>query len=108
MFLSSETNLVVQARANKLKVPVIQGVMDKVDSVKLIANKNKCKLSEIIYIGNDLNDYNPIQLCGYSACPQDSHSKIKEIVDIVLQTNGGKGVLRELLEERFNVFLYKS
>lgn len=101
--LSSETNPVVQARANKLKVPVIQGVMDKVDSVKLIATKNKCKLSEIIYIGNDLNDYNPIQLCGYSACPQDSHSKIKEIVDIVLQTNGGKGVLRELLEERFNL-----
>ena len=101
--LSSETNLVVQARAKKLKVPVIQGVRDKVDSLKLIAAENNCELSEIIFIGNDLNDYNSILLCGYSACPQDSHPKIKKIVNTVLQTNGGKGVLRELLEDVFNL-----
>jgi len=40
-----------------------------------------------------------MQLCGYTLCPADSHPKIKEISDVILKTNGGNGVIRELLED---------
>jgi 3-deoxy-D-manno-octulosonate 8-phosphate phosphatase KdsC-like HAD superfamily phosphatase len=40
-----------------------------------------------------------MKICGYSACPIDSHIKIKELSNIVLNTRGGEGVVRELLEE---------
>ena len=53
-----------------------------------------------------------MQLCGYSACPSDSHPKIKDIASFVLKTKGGNGVLRELLEEVFKLdilaILYKQ
>jgi 3-deoxy-D-manno-octulosonate 8-phosphate phosphatase KdsC-like HAD superfamily phosphatase len=53
-----------------------------------------------------------MQLCGYSLCPFDSHPKIKEIASIVLNTCGGEGVVRELLEEIFQLdfleILYKK
>jgi 3-deoxy-D-manno-octulosonate 8-phosphate phosphatase (KDO 8-P phosphatase) len=101
--LSSETNLVVKARAKKLKVPVIQGAENKVDSLKKISKKHKCGFDQMIFIGNDINDYNSIKLCGYSVCPNDSHPKIKEIVSLVLNTCGGKGVIRELLEDVFGL-----
>jgi 3-deoxy-D-manno-octulosonate 8-phosphate phosphatase (KDO 8-P phosphatase) len=44
-----------------------------------------------------------MQSCGFSVCPSDSHEQIKEISDIVLKTCGGKGVVRELLEDVFNI-----
>jgi YrbI family 3-deoxy-D-manno-octulosonate 8-phosphate phosphatase len=96
--LSTENNSVVTMRAKKLKVPVMQGVDNKVESIKKLVNKNNYNLKNILYVGNDLNDYLVMQLCGYSICPADSHPKIKEISDIVLKTNGGNGVVRELLE----------
>ena len=97
--LSTENNPVVTMRAKKLKVPVVQGVDDKVEAIKKLVNKNNYNLKNILYVGNDLNDYLVMQLCGYAMCPADSHSKIKEISDVVLKTNGGNGVVRELLED---------
>jgi len=97
--LSTENNPVVTMRAKKLKIPVVQGVDDKVEVMKKLVNKNNYNLKNILYVGNDLNDYLVMQLCGYTICPADSHSKIKEISDVVLKTNGGNGVVRELLED---------
>jgi len=97
--LSTENNPVVTMRARKLKIPVVQGVDNKVEAIKKLVNKNSYNLKNILYVGNDLNDYLVMQLCGYTICPADSHSKIKEISDVVLKTNGGNGVVRELLED---------
>ena len=54
-------------------------------------------------MGNDLNDYRVMQLCGYTACPSDSHETIKSIANVVLKTKGGNGIVRELLEDVFKL-----
>ena len=63
-------------------------------------------------MGNDLNDYNSMRISGLSVCPADSHPKIKKISNFVLKTNGGKGVVRELLEDILSLdfieILYKK
>jgi YrbI family 3-deoxy-D-manno-octulosonate 8-phosphate phosphatase len=105
--LSTEKNLVVKARANKLKIPAIQGMADKVEAIKKLADENHYNLKNILYVGNDLNDYLVMQLCGYSACPADSHPKIKSVSSIILSTNGGNGIVRELLEEVLNIDFIK-
>jgi 3-deoxy-D-manno-octulosonate 8-phosphate phosphatase (KDO 8-P phosphatase) len=105
--LSTETNLVVKARAKKLNISAIQGVTDKVEAIKKLATDNNYSLKNILYVGNDLNDYLVIQLCGYSACPADSHSKIKSVSSVILSTNGGDGIVRELLEETLNLDFIK-
>jgi 3-deoxy-D-manno-octulosonate 8-phosphate phosphatase (KDO 8-P phosphatase) len=103
--ISTEKNLVVKMRARKLKIPLIQGVSDKSEALKELAKKNNYKLKNILYVGNDLNDYYVMKLCGYSVCPANSHTQIKEISDITLETNGGNGVVRDLLENVFNINL---
>jgi len=105
--LSTEKNTVVKARAKKLNVPVIQGVSNKVEAIKELADESHYNLNNILYVGNDLNDYLVMQLCGYSVCPADSHPKIKNISDICLNANGGNGVVRELLEEVLNIDITK-
>lgn len=97
--ISTERNSVVSARAKKLKIPALQGVDNKVKKVQELATKEGLDLTRVLYVGNDLNDYRAMQLCGYTACPSDSHEKIKEIATFVLKTGGGKGVVRELLED---------
>ncbi len=110
--LSTEKNLVVTARAKKLKISALQGVDNKTEEIKKLAEREGFDLQNILYVGNDLNDYHVMQLCGYTACPSDSHKKIKSIANVVLKTKGGNGVVRELLEEvlclDFIKILYKK
>jgi len=110
--LSTEKNLVVKARAKKLKIPAIQGVANKMEAIKKLAADNNYSIKNILYVGNDLNDYLVMQLCGYCACPADSHSKIKSISSIILSVNGGDGIARVLLEDIFKLdfvkILYQS
>ena len=101
--LSTEKNSVVTARANKLQITALQGVGDKVEGIKELAVKEGFDIQNILYVGNDLNDYRVMQLCGFTACPSDSHEAIKSISTIVLRAKGGDGIVRELLEDVFGL-----
>jgi YrbI family 3-deoxy-D-manno-octulosonate 8-phosphate phosphatase len=103
--LSTETNIVVTQRAKKLKIPVIQGASNKLETLSKLCNEEHYDISKIVFIGNDLNDYHAMKACGFSACPSDSHPKIKQISSYVLSSAGGGGVVRELLDEIFNLDL---
>jgi 3-deoxy-D-manno-octulosonate 8-phosphate phosphatase (KDO 8-P phosphatase) len=105
--LSTESNPVVSARAHKLKVPVIQGVKSKIDSLKSLCSEHNYNSSKILFVGNDLNDYQVIEYCGFSACPADAHESIKSISTFVCSKKGGDGIVRELLEVVFNLNLLK-
>jgi len=101
--LSTEKNPVVTARANKLKVPVLQGVANKANALDKLIKDMALSAENILYVGNDLNDYQIMHCCGYSACPSDSHPQIKEIATFSLSSKGGEGVARELLEDIFQL-----
>ncbi|MDA9120292.1 HAD hydrolase family protein [Opitutales bacterium] len=105
--LSTETNTVVTQRAKKLKVPVIQGASNKLETLSRLCNEEHYDINKVFFIGNDLNDFHVMKACGYNACPSDSHSKIKQISSHVFSSAGGEGVARELLEEIFNLDFIK-
>jgi YrbI family 3-deoxy-D-manno-octulosonate 8-phosphate phosphatase len=97
--LSTEKSPVVSKRAGKLKVPVLQGIKDKAKALNILVSKKRYELDKVLYVGNDLNDYKAMVMCGYSVCPADSHARIKGVATITLKTVGGAGVARELLED---------
>jgi YrbI family 3-deoxy-D-manno-octulosonate 8-phosphate phosphatase len=101
--LSTESNPVVKARAEKLKVRAIQGISDKVSALKELSKQESFDLSRTVFVGNDLNDYQMMSICGLTFCPSDSHVEIQKIASIVLSSKGGDGVIRELLEAHFKV-----
>jgi len=110
--VSTEKNLVVSARAKKLNIPLFQGVSDKTKTIQTLVDEYGYSASRILYVGNDLNDFKVMKNCGYTVCPADSHPAIQELSDIVLNTSGGGGVVRELLEDilelNFIEILYKE
>jgi YrbI family 3-deoxy-D-manno-octulosonate 8-phosphate phosphatase len=106
--ISTEKNPVVSMRAKKLNVPVIQGSSDKISSLNKVLDDNGYDINKTLFVGNDINDYAVMKKCGYSACPADSHRVIKEIATVVLESKGGSGVARELLEKIFGINILES
>ncbi|MDR0919222.1 MAG: HAD hydrolase family protein [Oscillospiraceae bacterium] len=87
-------------RAEDLKISYIfQGVIDKKLSLNQFFFENNLDYSEIAYIGDDLNDYRAMLLCGFKACPADSATEIKTIADYVSPCNGGDGAVRDICEK---------
>ncbi len=75
-----------------------QGIKDKVGWLKEWMSSNNIKKEDIGYIGDDLNDLGPMNLCGYIGCPQDSCTEIKEIANYVSPVSGGHGAVRDVIE----------
>jgi len=105
--LSSEKNAVVTARAAKLKIPAIQGVSNKMAALQDLISEKEYDFAKVCYVGNDLNDYRVMQICGMTACPSDGHPIIQKLAKYVLVTKGGEGVVRELLENVFKLDLIR-
>jgi 3-deoxy-D-manno-octulosonate 8-phosphate phosphatase (KDO 8-P phosphatase) len=105
--LSTEKNKVVSERAKKLKVEVIQSIDNKLEAINFIMKQSNSSLDRTLYIGNDLNDYNIMKLCAHTACPSDSHVLIKDISKFVLNSRGGDGVAREIIEVVFGLNIIK-
>jgi D-sedoheptulose 7-phosphate isomerase len=98
VILSTEKNKVVTMRARKLDIPVLQGIEDKATILADYCRQQKIDLQHVLYIGNDVNDYAAMQLVGVRVVPANGHKTVKAIADIVLETSGGGGVVRELAD----------
>ena len=107
LILSSETNKVVSARADKLKLECVSGEKNKLQALKarflLERPHDENPLSGLIYFGNDLNDLSVMLEVGISFAPADAHIKIKEISTHVLTCSGGQGFVREGIELLINI-----
>ena len=99
LILSTETNPVVTKRAEKLGIPVIQGSANKRDALQRYCQENNIDLQTVLYVGNDINDFEVMNSVKYKICPADAVDSIKEISDIILTTKGGNGVVRELYDK---------
>lgn len=54
---------------------------------------------EIIYVGDDIPDYEVMKRAGCPCCPKDACTEIKEISTYVSDYEGGHGVARDILEQ---------
>ncbi len=96
--LTQETNPVVSARAKKMGLPVYSGCTSKKEFLETHLATHDIEPSEVIYMGNDLNDLGAMTLVGYSVAPADAHPKIKRIASLVVSECGGNGAVRSLCE----------
>ena len=96
---STETNKVVLARGTKMGVEVLQGLADKAESIDQYLKQNNLSWNDVWYIGNDVNYLGAIVKAKLSISPADAVKKVRKTVDIVLKTNGGRGILSEIATE---------
>ena len=100
--ITSENTEIVKLRAKKLQVDYLfQGVKNngKLEVINKICLENNISLSDVAYIGDDINDLDVLSSVGFAACPINSTQKVKEIEKIThLKKSGGDGAVREFVE----------
>ena len=97
--ITGRNSTIVQKRANELGVQhLFQGIKDKDRVLKELVESLGLKFYEVGAIGDDLNDYNMLNLIGRSFTPNDGNKEIKSIVNTVLSSNGGDGAVREMID----------
>lgn len=82
---------------------VFLGIKDKVEIFNSYTEKKNIKPEEIIYMGDDIPDYRVMKLVGVPVCPSDASEEIKSISDYISDKGGGKGCVRDIIEQVLKV-----
>ena len=98
LILSTESNPVVQARADKLGIPCVHGIQEKGRALKAWLSSKDLDPAHTVYVGNDLNDLPCLVLVGCPVAVADAHPAVVQQAALVLEHIGGDGALREICE----------
>lgn len=100
--ITSENTQIVVRRAAKMKADYLfQGKRDggKLAVAEQICAEMGITLSEVAYVGDDINCLELLKAVGLPACPANARASVKKIPNILLlQTQGGDGAVREFAE----------
>ena len=111
LFLTGRSSEAVQRRAAELNCDLLENISNKMEALREYLTKNRISLESTAYIGDDLNDYSAMKLCGFKSCPSDAAQEIREICDYISPHNGGHGAVRDICEHilkqegKYNEFL---
>jgi N-acylneuraminate cytidylyltransferase len=97
--ITSENSPIVTARASKLGIQhCFVGVVNKQKCLEKLACELRIDLTEVAYIGDDINDLDCLKISGFSACPADAVEAVTVTAQYVSRYAGGMGAVREICE----------
>ena len=98
VIISTETNPVVSERSKKLGVACLQGVEDKLRTLTRIAIQHKISLSQVAFVGNDINDLDCLKAVALPMTVRDAHPDVLPYSLYRTSTPGGFGAVREICD----------
>lgn len=75
------------------------GVSDKNEALEDFRFKYGVELREILYMGDDLPDYDVMRKVGIPTCPSDAAPEIRGLSVYVSNHPGGSGCVRDVIEQ---------
>lgn len=78
---------------------VYLGVSDKVEALDDFRFKYGLELSSILYMGDDMPDYEVMQRVGFPTCPADAAQEIVGLASYISNYKGGEGCVRDVIEQ---------
>ncbi|MDN3493344.1 KdsC family phosphatase [Winogradskyella bathintestinalis] len=82
---------------------IFLGAHNKIEQLTDYLNKHNLSKSQVLYMGDDIPDYPVMKLVGLPCCPQDAVPEIKAISKYVSHRSGGKGAVRDVIEQVLKV-----
>lgn len=97
--ISTSDSEIPKIRAERIKMDfAVIGESDKRKIAQIEAEKRGLTLENVAFIGDDINDIDLLQHCGFSACPANAVDDVQFVVNYKCKRNGGEGVFREITE----------
>lgn len=87
-------------RLSKLGVQdIVMECTGKVAALNDLVKKYDLQKEEMLYMGDDLPDFDPMKMVGLPCCPQDAVDEIRDISVYVSSKKGGQGCVRDVIEK---------
>lgn len=98
--ISGATSMSINNRMESLGVTdIFTGAGNKISIFNQYLKDNNLQADEVLYMGDDIPDYEIMKQVGVATCPADAAIEIKEIADYISHLNGGYGCVRDVIEQ---------
>jgi 3-deoxy-D-manno-octulosonate 8-phosphate phosphatase (KDO 8-P phosphatase) len=77
---------------------IYKGIRDKVAAFEEYCDLYDINAGNVLYMGDDLPDYDVMRLVAMPTCPSDAAPEIKRIAQYISPNAGGKGCVRDVIE----------
>lgn len=102
--ISGGSNEGVRKRLEALGIKeVFLGTHLKLNTLDQFMKEHQLTKEQLLYMGDDLPDYEVMQQVGLACCPQDAVPEIKAIAHYISHKKGGKGCVRDVIEQVLKV-----
>jgi 3-deoxy-D-manno-octulosonate 8-phosphate phosphatase (KDO 8-P phosphatase) len=72
---------------------------NKLDDFKGFLKKHGLEKSDVLFMGDDIPDFEVMKEAGIPVCPSDADSEIKQISSYISDKKGGEGCARDVIEQ---------
>ncbi len=98
--ISGEQNSAIDLIKEKLQIDEVhQNIRVKLDVLNDILSEYDITRDDVVYVGDDINDYEVLKYVKYPVTVPDAVGKIKDIEGIqITSTKGGEGAFREIAD----------
>ncbi len=100
LIISGGTSESVRLRLGKLGIKNIALAVKNKKSILLdFVIKNNYTWEQVLYMGDDVPDVQPMQMAGIACAPADAVQEIKSIAHYISPIAGGGGCVRDVIEK---------
>ncbi|MCO4814447.1 MAG: HAD hydrolase family protein [Flavobacteriales bacterium] len=82
---------------------VILSAKNKKQEYELLRSNYSFTNEQVLYMGDDIPDFQVLKEVGVATCPQDAVAEIKAICDYQSPFNGGQHCVRDVIEQTLRV-----
>ena len=97
--ISGEDSPLVDRFATKMGITDVEkGCKDKARALRAFAERRGLALSDVTFMGDDVNDLGAMGLAGLAAAPANAIPRVVKQAAFVSEKHGGHGAVRELVD----------
>ena len=71
----------------------------KLEHFSSFLKRYNLKKSDVLFMGDDIPDYEVMKEAGLPVCPSDADSEIRQVASYVSDKKGGEGCVRDVIEQ---------
>lgn len=100
LVISGGYSVSVVERLRKLGITeVFMDAKNKKDILLQYVQQHDFRWEEVLFMGDDIPDLEPMQMAGIACCPADAVAEIRGISHYSSPKNGGNGCVRDVIEK---------
>lgn len=104
VIISGGSSVMVKKRLEGLGIEHIYlGKDHKLPVLNEHLQKHNISINQVLYMGDDIPDLPCLKEVGVSSCPNDASVEVREVCDYISHINGGKGCVRDVLEQTMRI-----